>query len=92
MQYKKESLFKEGMKPVSKSLLRDKNWKRSCHKVEYFINDMRMEGRKKKFYKTLSFQFDFNFEEDVVQFCYCYPYCYDTLIQWISTLDSPKVI
>lgn len=75
MQYKKDSLFKEGMKPVTRSV-HDKNWKRSCHNVEYFISEMHMEGRKSKCYKILSFKYDFIFEGDTVQFAYCLPYSY----------------
>ena len=76
MQYKKDSLFKHGMKPLSKSLVFDKNWKRSCHGVEYYPSDIRIEGRKSKYYKVLTFRYSFLFEGDSVQFCSCLPYSY----------------
>lgn len=59
--------------------------------MEYYINEIRMEGRKKKYYKTLSFSYDFIFENDTVQFCYTYPYTYETFNTWIKGLNSPKV-
>ena len=79
------------MKPLARSLVNDKNWKRSFHGIEYFANEMRMEGRKGKYYKTLSFKYDFNFNNDNVQFSSCYPYSYADLCHWLQTLDSPKV-
>lgn len=50
-----------------------------------------MEGRKKKYYKTLSFNYDFIFSQDTVQFSYVYPYCYERLFNWIKDINSPKV-
>ena len=79
------------MKPLTRSLPFDKNWKRGSYKVEYYINELRMEGRKKKYYKTLSFNYDFIFENDTVQICSAYPYTYDTFFSWMQNLNSPKV-
>ena len=50
------------MKPLARSLVYDKDWKRSCHSCNYYANEMRMENRKGKYYKTLTFKYDFNFE------------------------------
>ncbi len=61
MQYKKESLFKHGMKPLSKSLVYDKVWRRNTHNVEYYGSEIIMEGRKSKYYKVLSFKYNFNY-------------------------------
>ena len=47
------------MKPLTRSLVHDKHWNRRCYQVEYFLNEIRMEGRKRKYYKTLSFSYDF---------------------------------
>lgn len=58
MQYKNDSLFKTGMKPQSKSLVYDKNWKRSSFNVEYYISDILMENSS-KYYKILSFKYNF---------------------------------
>jgi hypothetical protein len=59
--------------------------------VEYFASEMRMEGRRAKRYRVLSFKYDFIREEDTVQFCYCLPYPHAALTTFLSTLDSPKV-
>lgn len=42
IQYKKDSLFKSGMKPLTKSIVYDKSWKRNCHNVEYYTSEIRM--------------------------------------------------
>jgi len=51
-----------------------------------------MEGRKAKYYKTLSFKYDFVFDNDTVQFCYAYPYTYDNFNNFIKELDNSKVL
>jgi len=77
---------------MTKSLVFDKNWKRSCHNIQYFTNQIQMEGRKAKYYKTLSFKYDFVFDNDTVQFCYAYPYTYDNFNNFIKELDNSKVL
>lgn len=79
------------MKPITKSSF-DKGWKRNCHKVEYFIDQLQMEGRKQKYYKTLSFRYDFLHANDTVQFCPCLPYPYETLAAFVKNLSSSKVL
>ena len=91
IKYKKKALYKSGMKPLARSLIYDKDWKRSSYACEYYANEMRIEGRKSKYYKTLGFKYDFNFDNDTVQFCSCFPYTYTTLCNWMSSLESPKV-
>lgn len=91
MQYKRESLFGQGLKPLTRSLVWEKGWRRGCHGVEYFAGELRMEGRRAKRYRVLSFKYDFAREEDRVQFCYCPPYPHARLAAFLAALDSPKV-
>lgn len=56
------------------------------------MNQIQMEGRKAKYYKTLSFKYDFVFENDTVQFCSIFPYSYDNLNSFVKELDSSKVL
>ncbi len=49
------------MKPLSKSLVYDKVWKRNTHNVEYYGSEIIMEGRKSKYYKVLSFKYNFSY-------------------------------
>ena len=79
------------MKPLTRSLVYDKDWKRSSYNCNYYVNEMKIEGRKGKYYKTLTFRYDFNFENDTVQFCPCFPYTYSMLCNWISLQESYKV-
>ena len=85
IKYKKRALYKQGMKPLARSIY-DKDWKRSCYNCEYYSNQMRMQARKGKYYKTLSFKYDFNFDNDTVQFSSCFPYSYTTLCNWLNGL------
>lgn len=59
--------------------------------MEYYINEFKMEGRKRKYYKTLSFNYDFIFANDTVQFSSVYPYSYERLFNWVKDINSPKV-
>lgn len=90
-QYKRESLFGSGLKPLSRSLVFEKGWRRGCHGVEYFGSEVVMEGRRGKHYRVLSFKYDFIFEEDCVRFCYCLPYSYSQLGGFLAGLSSQKV-
>ena len=50
-----------------------------------------MQARKAKYYKILSFKYDFNFENDRVQFCSSYPYSTQTLEKFVNGIHSQKV-
>jgi hypothetical protein len=50
-----------------------------------------MEGNSKKYYKILSFKYDFLYEKDSVQFCYNMPYTYEMMTNFIKDVSSPKV-
>jgi hypothetical protein len=78
-QYKKDSLFLHGMKPLVRSLIHDKAWKRGTYNISYESNDILVEGRKVRYYKTLTFKYDFNYENDTTQFAYTYPYTLEHL-------------
>jgi hypothetical protein len=59
--------------------------------VEYFPSDLLMEGRREKHYRILSFKYDFIFDHDTVQFCYCLPYTYSQLTEFINSATCSKV-
>jgi muconolactone delta-isomerase len=51
------------MKPCVRSLKSDKQgkrvWRRKGFNINYAINDLNYEDNPKKYYKTLSFEYDF---------------------------------
>lgn len=88
--YKRQSLFGQGLRPLTRSQ-GEKGWKRGCHSVEYYPGELKMEGRKAKKYRILSFKYDFIREDDSVRFCYCLPYTHSQLSAFLGSIDSPKV-
>ena len=84
-------MYNSGMKPITKSLVHDKMWKRSCHGVKYYPSDLRMEGQTRKCYRVLEFKYDFIFPNDSVQFASSLPYTYATLEDFLKSQSSPRV-
>lgn len=98
---KKDFLYLAGMKPcVYSTLLLEKNgiqWHRDCTNVSYIENTGDMKGLRfvgsKKYY-TLSFTYDFRYENDLVYFAYAVPYTYTKLCLYLSDLQNrhPNIV
>lgn len=85
--YKKGSLFNEGMKIMVYSYKKVDNgkshgWERGCKGISYQKNRVRKNER--QFYFTLSFTYEFEYDEDTVYFAYNIPYTYTMLNEFLD--------
>ena len=94
IQYKSQSLYSQGMKPLVNSKKLGKGWRRAGFNVFYDKNEINVEYSR-KFYSTLSFEYTFPFEEDETTFAHCYPYTYSTdlknRLKWLEQSKKVKI-
>lgn len=87
---KKDVLFQAGMKPAVYSLQLEGHqgirWHRDCSSVSYTENISNRASSHKSF--TLSFTYNFKYENDKVYFAYAVPYTYSDLQDYISLLTT----
>jgi len=95
---KPDSIFNEGMKVLVYSeklaLEKDIGWQRGCTKISYYQNGIRKDnGKRYKSYYSLTFSYEFQYNDDTVYFAYCYPYTYTDLIEELNkiSLDPQKL-
>jgi hypothetical protein len=67
------------MKPLVKSMKSGGKWERAGHNIDYKDNDIYVENKSGKCYRTLSFVYTFTHENDETQFAHCYPFTYTLL-------------
>lgn len=92
---KPNSLYKDGLMPLvfsteayAKTSL---DWQRGGFDIEYFQNSFERKfsvPNTPNFYYTLSFKYNFDYENDTVYFCHCYPYTYSTLMKYLEKLSE----
>ena len=93
---KKDVLFQAGMKPAVYSLLLESHqgirWHRDCSNISYTENISNRVSSHKSF--TLSFTYNFKYENDEVYFAYAVPYTYSDLQDYISLLTNcyPEIL
>jgi len=93
---KLNSQFNSGMQPVMFSVRDALNgkpyWRRTGDKISYYKNTY---GKKKKIFYTLTFNIQFNYDNDICYIAYHYPYTYTTLmvdlINWSNTYDRTNI-
>ena len=89
---KGESLFNAGMKVrvYSQTLAQTKSigWHRAGTNISYFQNELKKSINSKKCYYTLSFTYDFTFENDIVYFAYDKPYTYSDLQEKLRDIEK----
>ena len=87
---KKDVLFQAGMKPAVYSTLTEKHqgtkWQRDCSNVCYYENLNNKSSLHKSY--TLSFTYNFKYEQDIVYFAYAVPYTYSDLQDYIDLLET----
>ncbi|KAK7101062.1 cytosolic carboxypeptidase 6-like [Littorina saxatilis] len=79
---KTKSLYRDGMTPLVKSTSRPK-WVRIPTKFVYYY---RCPDHRKNY--VMSFAFNFDSEDEVYQFAYCYPYSYTRLQNYLDNLEK----
>jgi cytosolic carboxypeptidase protein 2/3 len=88
---KKDSLFNYGMQVLihsEKNLKKNSvGWHRGGQEISYYANELQRNAKHATYY-TLTFTYEFLYENDVVYFAYCYPYTYTELCKEIEGLES----
>lgn len=89
---KPDSLFNHGMKVLVYSERKvdkeDVGWHWGCSNICYYANGIWRENLKYyKSYYTLTFTHEFEFENDLVYFAYCYPYTYTELKNYLLGIE-----
>lgn len=88
---KKDSLFNYGMKVLIYSNKKYKNsnigWHRDCTDINYFANNIIRTPKGDSFY-TLTFTYDFAYNNDSVFFAYCFPYTYTEMLKDIDMWEN----
>lgn len=92
---KPDSLFNDGMKVLiySEKMAEEKDigWHRGGHKIAYYQNGIRKETQRFKSYYTLTFTYEFGYDDDTVYFAYCYPYTFTDLQDDLNRISSDPV-
>lgn len=76
-----ESLYNEGMKPLIKSVKSGNEWVRGGSHISYMSNSQ-------DYSYTLTFTYDFAYEDDTTYFAYSYPYTYNELVSDMNEIKS----
>ena len=91
---KEFSLFEYGMKPAVFSMVRFEKrqvgWVREGAKVTYKQSGCLRKEACKEPYHTLSFEYKFIYEGDIVYFSYAIPYTFTNLTHFMSTALSDR--
>lgn len=81
---KGKSLYREGMTPLVRSTSRP-HWQRMPSRNTFYYKCPRHNSY------VLTFVFEFDLEEDVYYFAYCYPYTYTDLQRYLHSIDSMQL-
>jgi cytosolic carboxypeptidase protein 2/3 len=67
-------------------------WHRGCSKIAYYHNGIKKDGQKgfRSLY-TLTFSYDFMYEDDNVYFAYCYPYTYTEMVDELNAIMADPI-
>lgn len=94
---KKDSLFNYGMKVLmySNKKYKDMNvgWFRDGVDINYYPNNIVRTAKGDSFY-TLTFTYDFPYDNDSVLFAYCFPYTYSEMIKDLDfwEITHPEIV
>ena len=84
-------IYKKGLKIITYSKMQAKTenigWHRDCENVMYYTNNLFIyndNSKKKRNLNSLSFQYEFKYDNDTVYFANCLPYFYSKLIKEIN--------
>jgi len=66
-------------------------WTRGGYNINYVKGDILREGSDNKTYYTLSFNYDFLYENDTIFFAYSFPYSYSDLNHYLENLTKDPI-
>ena len=71
---------------------KDIGWQRGCHNISYYQNGIKKDTQKQtkypKSYYTLTFSYEFQYDDDTVFFAYSYPYTYSDMIEDLTKISN----
>ena len=90
-------VYKKGLKIMTYSKLQSENenigWHRDCENIIYNRNNLfiyNKNSKKKRSLSSLSFEYEFKYDNDTVYFANCFPYFYSKLIKEINFYENKK--
>ncbi len=88
-------VYKKGLKIMVYSKLQALNenigWHRDCENIMYYTNNLftyNDNSKKKRSLNSLSFQYEFKYDNDTVYFANCLPYFYSKLVKQINFYEK----
>jgi hypothetical protein len=88
-------VYKKGLKIMVYSKLQAQNenigWHRDCENIMYYTNNLftyNGNSKKKRSLNSLSFQYEFKYDNDTVYFANCIPYFYSKLIKQMNFYEK----
>ncbi|CEM05679.1 unnamed protein product [Vitrella brassicaformis CCMP3155] len=84
---KPNSLYSQGMRPVSWSTKAGRGWERAGRNIRYSRGTL-LRPNDRGYFSVLSFEYDWEHEDDTVFFAYHYPYTYSLLQDFLDALEE----
>jgi len=92
---RKKCIYKKGLKIMTYSKMQAKTenigWHRDCQNVMYYTNNLftyNENSKKKRSLNSLTFEYEFKYDNDTVYFANCLPYFYSKLIKEIDFYEK----
>ena len=92
---RKKCVYKKGLKIMTYSKMQAKTenigWHRDCENVMYYTNNLftyNENSKKKRSLNSLTFEYEFKYDNDTVYFANCLPYFYSKLIKEIDFYEK----
>jgi len=92
---RKKCVYKKGLKIMTYSKMQAKTenigWHRDCKNVMYYTNNLftyNENSKKKRSLNSLTFEYEFKYDNDIVYFANCLPYFYSKLIKEIDFYEK----
>ncbi|XP_075790448.1 cytosolic carboxypeptidase 3 isoform X2 [Pelodiscus sinensis] len=89
---KPTSLYNNGMRPLLYSEVDAKfhrvGWQRTGDEIKYYKNNLGQDGHQ---YFSLTWTFQFPYDQDTCYFAHCYPYTYSNLQEYLAAISRDPV-
>ena len=92
-------VYKKGLKIMTYSKLQAQNenigWHRDCDNIMYYKNNLftyNENSKKKRSLNSLTFQYEFKYDNDTVYFANCLPYFYSKLMKEINFYEKKSFL